>query len=840
MTTGQDGQDDAHDGQGELQQETAIEPSPPVEEPTPAPLLALDQGDVFKVPALPTSAPAPAVTSPSATLRALPADIEHILSLGANAPDEAERAAAAGGRTTSELEQVVRELKEKALRADKEGEVKMEDGGDLTKSDELRKVEDEMRSKGVTRDAEVGEADAEEGEVEETVASAASTVKQEQKVVKMEDDDSSDSDSSSSSSDSDDTTAAPAARQRNRRGKQRADSDLDDDEDSGVASSKTAPKTEHEVIEPDVAPPPVEKLDEGAQLAKFGKVESVIETVVVVKADTGGDWRVLDEGTVVCWEDRTVIGTIFETFGSVQQPFYSIRFPASSPPDPTVFTQSRAVFYSPNLASFVFTRDLRNMKGSDASNIWDEEVGANEVEFSDDEEEAEYKRRLKADRRARTQSATPGPSASRASRAPSSAASAAPPSFPPANLPARPAVSYADTADDFLVPSVPSAAPMNAPAPNRAMMGTAPPPGRVGRRMFERDSGARLEEGEEVEFEFSSGEGSGDEDDAASAAGSEGGAARGGAGGRGGRGGRGGARGGQRGSAPAGPRGRGRGRGAAANSPGGRPIAGMPRGRVPSGPGPGAAGLPSKPAFQADFAMADAATAEGSGRMSAAPTPAGPAGGSPHLAAAQPAPFAFGAPSSGSFAFGAPQGPSATRSPPMQHPHAPLPPSGPRASWSGPPSSSSSSSGPPPASHGYSPNYPSAGQPPAGPAASAYGYRAPPPASAYYNGPPPPAGPSAYSYPSAPGAGAGGYSPHAPYAAPPPRGGAGPSEGYNPISVQGGGHLNPRFLAAQQAAAQHQGQRGAPGPQGYYPPPGAPGAPQGGQGQGGYGGQGRW
>lgn len=225
--------------------------------------------------------------------------------------------------------------------------------------------------------------------------------------------------------------AALAPRQRNRRGKQRAaaaaaagDSDLDDDDgESGMASSKTAPKTEHEVVEPDVAPPPVAKIDDQAELARFGKVESVIETVVVVKADTGGDWRVLDEGTVVCWEDRTVIGTvrpplslspslglnrcphahsdpvtqIFETFGSVQQPFYSIRFPSSSPPDPAVFTHARAVFYSPNLASFVFTRDLRKLKGSDASNIWDEEVAANELEFSDDEEEAEYKRKLKAE-----------------------------------------------------------------------------------------------------------------------------------------------------------------------------------------------------------------------------------------------------------------------------------------------------------------------------------------------------------------------------------------------------------------------------------------------------------
>ncbi|TNY18886.1 Gar1/Naf1 RNA binding region-domain-containing protein [Rhodotorula diobovata] len=838
----------------ETTQQPSVEaPAVPTETAPSAPPLAVahDAGDSFKVPALPVPAATPSATSPSSTLRALPADIEHILSLGAADPDEAQLAALASAsghaRGTSELEQVVRELKDRALQADAAGEVRMEDADERATGDELRKVEDEMRLKGVTREAEVGEVvEMEEGED----VGVAGALKAANGPVKMQDDDSSDSDSDSSSSDSDDTTAAaPASRQRNRRGKQRADSDLDDDDESGVVSSKTAPKTEHEVVEPEVAPPPVQKIDEGAELAKFGKVESVIETVVVVKADTGGDWRVLDEGTVVCWEDRTVIGTIFETFGSVQQPFYSIRFPASSPPDPSVFTPSRAVFYSPNLASFVFTRDLRNLKGSDASNIWDEEVGANEVEFSDDEEEAEYKRRLKADRKARTQSATPGPSGSRSgSRAPSAAvASGPPPSGPPAHLPARPAVSYADTADDFLTPSVPSAAPMggSGASGNRAMVGTAPPPGRVGRRMFERDTGAALEEGEEVEFEFSSGEGSDDEDEQAGGAFGPAPPSV----GRGGRGGRGGAgRGGQRGGALGG-RGRGRGRGGQNNSPGGRPIAGLPRGGGGGGGGRGPsglpAGLPSKPNFEADFTMADA---DGPSARMSAPSTGG--GGSPGMsgAAAPPpsapsAPYPFNPPlQSGAFTFSVPpSGPSATRSPPTQPQPQPQQHS-PRMPWSGAPPANAAPPAGPSAAAGYSPNY---GAPPAG---GAYGYRAPPAAHYYGGGPPPPAGPSAYGYgPSGSsgsggsGGGAGGYSPHAPYAAAaqpgPPRAGAA-SEGYNPIAVQGGGHLNPRFLAAQRAAQQQQQQQGQG--QGYYGQ--APGPPQGGQGgQGGYGGgQGRW
>lgn len=88
---------------------------------------------------------------------------------------------------------------------------------------------------------------------------------------------------------------------------------------------------------------------------------------------------------------------IFETFGSVQQPFYSLRFPATNLPSPEIFTADRPIYYAPTLASFVFTRELRAMKGSDASNVWDEEVGAAEIEFSDDEQEQEYRRAQKAE-----------------------------------------------------------------------------------------------------------------------------------------------------------------------------------------------------------------------------------------------------------------------------------------------------------------------------------------------------------------------------------------------------------------------------------------------------------
>lgn len=130
--------------------------------------------------------------------------------------------------------------------------------------------------------------------------------------------------SNSSSSDSDDSelearlipssarsnlsTETKARRNRKRSGKKavEADSDLSDDD----VNTSTAPKTEHEVVQPVIEVPKMTHLPDDSTVIPFGKIMSVIDTVVVIKADTAGDWRVLDEGCICCWEDKTVIGNV--------------------------------------------------------------------------------------------------------------------------------------------------------------------------------------------------------------------------------------------------------------------------------------------------------------------------------------------------------------------------------------------------------------------------------------------------------------------------------------------------------------------------------------------------
>jgi H/ACA ribonucleoprotein complex non-core subunit NAF1 len=56
----------------------------------------------------------------------------------------------------------------------------------------------------------------------------------------------------------------------------------------------------------------------------------------------------------------------------------------------------RPVFHVPARSNFVFTQAIARIKGSDASNLHDEEVGEDQMEFSDDEAEAQWRRNRSA------------------------------------------------------------------------------------------------------------------------------------------------------------------------------------------------------------------------------------------------------------------------------------------------------------------------------------------------------------------------------------------------------------------------------------------------------------
>ncbi|CAD6907437.1 unnamed protein product [Tilletia laevis] len=192
-------------------------------------------------------------------------------------------------------------------------------------------------------------------------------------------DSSSDSDSDSDRSSSTETAAAagrppkgkkPAAQQERveklpawANSKNNADSDgddfddYDDDEDGPKgASAARGPTTKNEIALSALTlnQPALEVIPASEPIRYLGRVSSIIGPVVVIEQDVrrpdGGKGKgpmmgmggydgesngqvghdVLDTGSLLLFENRKVCGTIFETFGSVFQPMYTLRFASPS------------------------------------------------------------------------------------------------------------------------------------------------------------------------------------------------------------------------------------------------------------------------------------------------------------------------------------------------------------------------------------------------------------------------------------------------------------------------------------------------------------------------------
>ncbi|EEH20178.2 hypothetical protein PABG_02437 [Paracoccidioides brasiliensis Pb03] len=169
-----------------------------------------------------------------------------------------------------------------------------------------------------------------------------------------------------------------------------------DDEGDGKHKGgqvRTANEKPEEIVpKPDITVTPDMKVE------VLGNVETIVENVVLIKANISGEYQVLESGSVLCLADLSVIGVVSETLGRVEQPLYTVRFPNEESIKAANLERGTPVFYVMDHSTFVFTQPLKGLKGSDASNFHDEEVGDEEIEFSDDEAEAEYKRLLKQKR----------------------------------------------------------------------------------------------------------------------------------------------------------------------------------------------------------------------------------------------------------------------------------------------------------------------------------------------------------------------------------------------------------------------------------------------------------
>lgn len=125
------------------------------------------------------------------------------------------------------------------------------------------------------------------------------------------------------------------------------------------------------------------------EMKKAGTIVNFIENSIIIKPFANDN--VLDLDNIIFTGEREIIGKIDDVFGNVESPFYQIQN------DTYVKNLSKEEKVKKNDEIFVGgsckiilkakIEQLKNLKGCDASNKFDEEVDAKEMEFSDDEQE---------------------------------------------------------------------------------------------------------------------------------------------------------------------------------------------------------------------------------------------------------------------------------------------------------------------------------------------------------------------------------------------------------------------------------------------------------------------
>ncbi|XP_071716232.1 uncharacterized protein [Rutidosis leptorrhynchoides] len=169
-----------------------------------------------------------------------------------------------------------------------------------------------------------------------------------------------------------------------------------DDED-GADVVKGPIRSKNEVQDLPPVPPVNVTIQPHHQTLPVGAVLSIMGTQVIVEGVD--NHNPLSEGSIL-WitESRSPLGVVDEIFGPVKNPYYIVRYNSESE-IPTGIEQGSAVSFVPEFADYVLNNNNSlYKKGYDASGENDEEL-SEELEFSDDEKEAEYKKMIKMSKR---------------------------------------------------------------------------------------------------------------------------------------------------------------------------------------------------------------------------------------------------------------------------------------------------------------------------------------------------------------------------------------------------------------------------------------------------------
>ncbi|OQV16641.1 putative H/ACA ribonucleoprotein complex non-core subunit NAF1 [Hypsibius exemplaris] len=152
-------------------------------------------------------------------------------------------------------------------------------------------------------------------------------------------------------------------------------------------------------------------LPQVVKLLKIGAIRTILDNIIVVESLPGTP--PLDLHSVLFLNQTTPLGRIFDVFGPVIRPLYSLRFESEEDFDKisglVVGADVSVVPSDPHLTAYIFVKDLQKLKGTDASWEDDGELPDEMEEFSDDEQEKLAKQQQQRTKRP-LQSGRSGPS----------------------------------------------------------------------------------------------------------------------------------------------------------------------------------------------------------------------------------------------------------------------------------------------------------------------------------------------------------------------------------------------------------------------------------------------
>ena len=167
--------------------------------------------------------------------------------------------------------------------------------------------------------------------------------------------------------------------------------DSDEDDEQKALNNRHGPRTRNELAIDEL--PPIENLtitlSDETPIERIGHIRHIINGKLVI-IESLLHSPALNDDSVLFNSNRRSIGLIFETFGPVEKPFYSIRYNDIDNIHQRQIELNQEVFYAPKettYTKYVFVQELRALKGSDASWEDDNEPPKFAVDYSDDEQE---------------------------------------------------------------------------------------------------------------------------------------------------------------------------------------------------------------------------------------------------------------------------------------------------------------------------------------------------------------------------------------------------------------------------------------------------------------------